>query len=34
MFHHGRKELFKRQLFKIGVNFDSESRSLSEWLVG
>ncbi|SEH32670.1 ATP-binding protein [Selenomonas sp. KH1T6] len=24
----------KRQLFKIGVNFDSESRSLSEWLVG
>ncbi|MBQ7497872.1 MAG: AAA family ATPase [Selenomonas sp.] len=24
----------KRQLFKIGVNFDSETRSLSEWLVG
>ena len=24
----------ERQLFKIGVNFDSESRSLSEWLVG
>jgi len=24
----------KRQLFKIGVSFDSESRSLSEWLVG
>ena len=24
----------KRQLFKIGVNFDSESRSLAEWLVG
>ncbi|SEH32675.1 ATP-binding protein [Selenomonas sp. KH1T6] len=24
----------KRQLFKIGVSFDSASRSLSEWLVG
>ncbi|MBO6291728.1 MAG: ATP-binding protein [Selenomonas sp.] len=24
----------KRKLFKIGVSFDSESRSLSEWLVG
>ncbi len=24
----------KRQLFKIGVNFDSETRSLKEWLVG
>ena len=24
----------KRQLFKIGMSFDSESRSLSEWLVG
>ena len=22
------------QIFKIGVNFDSEARSLSEWLVG
>jgi hypothetical protein len=24
----------QRQIFKIGVNFDSEARSLSEWLVG
>ena len=24
----------ERQLFKIGVNFDSETRSLAEWLVG
>ena len=24
----------KRQLFKIGVTFDSAARSLSEWLVG
>ena len=26
-------EADKRQLFKIGVNFDSETRSLAEWLV-